>query len=182
MQEHLIGGQIVHPVVGEVGGDPARKAALLALVAEIDAPGHRLALSIDLGGMLVVAGDEASLAAFQARRASAGDASRCGSPIYRLPHRSRPRSPSSVATYRRRCSNSQKLPMVDGRGRLVAGRHRRRGAVGYTLSHQVTETYGFTRAVEVAARRCPDLFVVTGPGDARRRAVAQSLILADWAE
>src|SRR5690606_19780852 len=68
MQEALIGGQLIYPFVGEDWRDePARKAELLAMVDEINRrPGHVLALSIDLGGMLVLAGDEAGLGAFEA--------------------------------------------------------------------------------------------------------------------
>jgi [acyl-carrier-protein] S-malonyltransferase len=68
MQEALIGGQTVYPFMGEDWQDaPARHAELLALVAEIGAsPGHDLGLSIDLGGMLVLAGNEAGLKAFEA--------------------------------------------------------------------------------------------------------------------
>ena len=68
MQEHLIGGQLIYPFTDdEWADDPARKAELLALVADIDARAdHVLGLSIDLGGMLVLAGNEAGLAAFEA--------------------------------------------------------------------------------------------------------------------
>ena len=58
MQHSLIGGQLVYPFTSEGWrDDPARKAELLALVSEIGArDGHDLALSIDLGGLLVLAG------------------------------------------------------------------------------------------------------------------------------
>ena len=63
MQEALIGGQTVYPFMGEDWQDaPLRRAELLALVEDIgDRAGHDLALSIDLGGMLVIAGNEAGL-------------------------------------------------------------------------------------------------------------------------
>jgi malonyl CoA-acyl carrier protein transacylase len=68
MQQSLIGGQLVYPATGpDWRPDPVRKAALLADVSAID--GQRdciLALSIDLGGLLVLAGNEAGLAAFEA--------------------------------------------------------------------------------------------------------------------
>ena len=68
MQESLIGGQTIYPFVGEDWlPDAARKTGLLALVDDIAArPDRALALSIDLGGMLVLAGNEAGLAAFEA--------------------------------------------------------------------------------------------------------------------
>ena len=68
MHSAMIGGQVVYPVVGEDWcPDPTRKAQLLAQVGEIAAQdGHVLALSIDLGGMLVLAGNAEGLAAFEA--------------------------------------------------------------------------------------------------------------------
>ena len=67
MQQRLIGGQTIYPFVDEDWRPhPSRKAQLLALVTDIASrPDHVLALSIDLGGMLVVAGNEAGLVAFE---------------------------------------------------------------------------------------------------------------------
>jgi hypothetical protein len=74
------------------------------------------------------------------------------------------------------------LPMIDGRGAIWWPHSSDIEALwDYTLGHQVTETYDFSRAVEVAAREfAPDLFIITGPGTTLGGAVAQSLIMADW--
>lgn len=186
MQERLIGGQIVYPHVGDDWRpDPARKAGLLALVAEIGArPGHTLSLSIDLGGMLVLAGDAAGLAAFEAsvppidgrfpmRLANhAAFHSALQAPVAEEGRRRLP--PSLFAQPR--------LPMIDGRGHVWwPGACDLEALWRYTLDHQVVETYDFTRAIAVAAREfAPDVFVVTGPGTTLGGAVAQSLIAADW--
>ena len=68
MQQSLIGGQIIHPFVDENWQPIAgRKDQLLAIAAEISTRvGHVLTLSIDLGGLLVLAGNEAGLKAFEA--------------------------------------------------------------------------------------------------------------------
>src|SRR3546814_2802988 len=60
-QTHGPGGQILLQIVdADWRPAPGLRAALLALVADIAArPGHALALSIDLAGMLVLAGDDA---------------------------------------------------------------------------------------------------------------------------
>ncbi|MCF8521195.1 MAG: ACP S-malonyltransferase, partial [Rhodobacteraceae bacterium] len=67
MQDALIGGQTVYPWMDEDWvPDPVRKSSLLALVADIASrQGHVLALSIDLGGLVVVAGNDAGLKAFE---------------------------------------------------------------------------------------------------------------------
>ncbi|NDW47843.1 ACP S-malonyltransferase [Ruegeria sp. PrR005] len=186
MQEQLIGGQLVYPFTGEDwADDPARKAALLADVARIDAmPGHDLALSIELGGMLVLAGNEAGLSAFEAAQPVAQE---------RFPMRlanhaafhTRLQTPVA-AEGRQRLGvdlfTQPNRPMIDGRGKIWWPGATDTGALwDYTLGHQVTEPYDFTRAVQTAAREfAPDLFIVTGPGATLGGAVAQSLVLANW--
>jgi [acyl-carrier-protein] S-malonyltransferase len=74
------------------------------------------------------------------------------------------------------------LPLIDGRGAIWWPGATDPGALwDYTLGHQVTETYDFTRAIAVATREfAPDYFILTGPGTTLGGAVAQSLVLADW--
>ncbi|WP_028028351.1 ACP S-malonyltransferase [Gemmobacter nectariphilus] len=185
MQAALIGGQLVYPHMGDDWRpDPARKAELLALVAEIGArPSHQLALSIDLGGMLVLAGDEAGLAAFEAAVPKAGQF-----PL-RLPNHAAfhtalqaPVAAKGRTAYLGLPWQQPTLPMIDGRGEIWWPRSSDLGALAeYTLGHQVVAAYDFTRAITVAAREfAPDLFIVTGPGTTMGGAVAQSLVLANW--
>lgn len=185
MQERLIGGQLIYPFVDENWQpDPAKKAGLLALVARIDGPGQRLALSIDLGGMLVLAGEEAGLKAFEA-----------AVPVVqgRFPMRLANHAAFHTAlqapvaeTGRARLVpglfQQPQVPMIDGRGHVWWPGACDLGRLwDYTLGHQVVEPYDFTRAIAHAAREfAPDLFIVTGPGTTLGGAVAQSLILADW--
>lgn len=186
MQEALIGGQLVYPFLGDDWRpDPARKAALLALAAEIDArPDHTLALSIDLGGMLVLAGNDAGLKAFESAAEPVdgrfpmrlGNHAAFHTPLQE-PVAARGRAALPLALF-----GQPLIPMIDGRGAIwwphASGPQALRD---YTLGHQVTESYDFTRAVTVAAREfAPDLFIVTGPGTTLGGAVAQSLVLSDW--
>ena len=186
MQERLIGGQIIYPFVADDWrDDQARRAELMALVARIDAmPGQRLALSIDLGGMLVLAGDEAGLAAFAAAVAPVQ-----GRFPMRLANHAAFHTPlqAPVAEAGRQrlgpyLFGSPSLPLVDGRGAIWwPGATDTRILHEYTLGHQVTEPYDFTRAVRTAAREfAPHLFVITGPGSTLGGTVAQSLILDGW--
>lgn len=186
MQDRLIGGQIIYPFMDENWlPDPARKAELLALAAAINArANHVLGLSIDLGGMLVLAGDEAGLKAFEAAVPPVQD---------RFPMRLHNHAAFHTALQapvaadgRARLSPSlfsqPKLPLIDGRGHIWwPGATHTQDLWGYTLGHQVTEPYDFTRAIRTAAREfAPDLFIITGPGTTLGGAVAQSLILANW--
>ena len=185
MQDSLIGGQLVYPHIGDDWvPDPSRRHELLALVAEINArPAHVLTLSIDLGGMLVLAGDEAGLSSFEQ-----------AVPVL-------DRFPMRLANHAAFHSRLQAPVAAKGRDRLGADLFRQpdcalidgRGAIwwpgacdvdalwSYTLDHQVVETYDFTRCIQVAAREfAPDDFVVAGPGTTLGGAVAQSLVLSDW--
>lgn len=186
MQQKLIGGQLIYPFVDDDWRpQPGRRAALLALADDINARSeHELRLSIDLGGMLVLAGNEAGLAAFE----------RAVDPVQqRFPMRlgnhaafhtslmapvaaaGRERLPAALF-------GQPRLPLIDGRGAIWRPKASDTDALWtYTLGAQVTETYDFTRAVTIAAREfAPDLFIITGPGTTLGSAVAQSLILAGW--
>jgi [acyl-carrier-protein] S-malonyltransferase len=186
MQEALIGGQLVHPFLGDDWRpDPARKAALLALVTEIDARAdHTLGLSIDLGGMLVLAGNEAGLKAFE----SAAEPIDGRFPLRLGNHAAFHTSLQEPVAARGRAAlppamfGQPSIPMIDGRGAIWWPHASDRDALrDYTLGQQVTESYDFTRAVTVAAREfAPHLFIVTGPGTTLGGAVAQSLVLSDW--
>ncbi|GHC63583.1 ACP S-malonyltransferase [Neogemmobacter tilapiae] len=185
MQEALIGGQLVYPVVGDDWrDDPARRAKLLELVAEIAArPGLQLALSIDLGGMLVLAGNEPGLAAFEAATPREGRF-----PLRLTNHAAFHTALQEPVAARGRAALSAdlftqpKIPMIDGRGHIWwPGSTDAQSLWDYTLGHQVTEAYDFTRAVTHAAREfAPDLFIIPGPGNTLGGAVAQVLIRANW--
>ena len=186
MQEALIGGQLVYPWVDDDWVPrPVRRAMLLEVVTEIDRrPDHALTLSIDLGGMLVLAGNEAGLAAFDSavdpvdgrfpmRLANhAGFHSALQRPVAERGRAALPTSPFGQPT----------VPLIDGRGEIWwPGATDPHALWDYTLGAQVTEPYDFTRAITIAAREfAPDLFIVTGPGTTLGGAIAQSLILGGW--
>lgn len=185
MQEALIGGQVVYPVMGEDWVDsPARRAELLALVDQIaDRAGHDLALSIDLGGMLVIAGNEAGLAAFETAVPVQGRFPlRLGNhaafhTVLQAPVAARGRESLPKNLF-----SQPKTPLIDGRGHVWWPGAATTGALyDYTLGHQVVQPYDFTAAIRTVAREfAPDYFIVPGPGTTLGGAVAQSLIRANW--
>jgi acyl transferase domain-containing protein len=186
MQESLIGGQLIHPWIDEDWHPrPERKANLLSLIASIgERPDHFLRLSIDLGGFLVVAGNEAGLKAFE----GAVEPAQGRFPMRLANHAAFHTALQAGVAARGRAALSRalfaqpRMPLIDGRGHVwwphatsIEALH------DYTLGHQVTAAYDFTRAIAVAAREfAPDYFIVTGPGTTLGGAVAQSLILANW--
>ena len=186
MQRALIGGQLIYPSVDEDWRpQPERRKRLVALVEEINArTDHVLSLSIDLGGMLVLAGDEAGLAAFEG-----GVEPVQGRFPMRLSNHAAFHSAlqAPVAEEGRRLLlptlfEQPELPLIDGRGAIWwPGANTPKDLWEYTLGAQVIESYDFARAIAIAAREfAPDLFIVTGPGSTLGGAVAQSLILACW--
>lgn len=186
MQRALIGGQVIYPFVGDDWApDLARKAELLALVADLAArPGCELYLSIDLGGMLVLAGNAEGLKAFEGAVPPVQ-----GRFPLRLGNHAAFHTPlqAPVAAEGRVALGADlfgqpALPLIDGRGHVWwPGASDTDALWDYTLGHQVTEPYDFTRAIAVAAREfAPELFIILGPGTTLGGAVAQALILADW--
>lgn len=186
MHTHGTGGQILYPFVDENWQAIAHEETRLKdLVAKINLqPEYRLALSIHLGGMLVVAGTELGLVAFE--KAVGTDDHR--KPL-RLPnHAAFHTGLMQYVAEMGQDSLSQSLftdpqtALIDGRGTvwhpistdLIALRD-------YTLGHQVTQPYDFTAAIVSAARNfAPDRFIITGPGTTLGSAVAQALIGIKW--
>ena len=185
MQEALIGGQLVYPFMGDDWQDaPGRRAELLALVAEIGARGGcDLGLSIDLGGMLVLAGNEAGLKAFEAAVPVSGRfPMRLGNHAAFHTHLQAPLAERGRAALPLALFGQNQKPLIDGRGHVWwPGAATSAALRDYTLGHQVVEPYDFTAAIRSAAREfAPDYFIVAGPGTTLGGAVAQSLIRASW--
>ena len=186
MQQHLLGGQTLYPFVDEDWHpDPARRAELLAVADAIATrPGHSLGLSIALGGMLVLAGNEAGLAAFEATVPPLQGRFPLRLANHAAFHTALQAPVAEAGRARLAASlfSAPTIPLIDGRGAIWwPGASDPAALWAYTLGHQVVEPYDFTRAITIAAREfAPDLFIVPGPGTTLGGAVAQSLIAANW--
>lgn len=185
-QTHGPGGQILVQIVDEDWRPvPGLRGRLLALVADIAArPGHALALSIDLAGMLVLAGNEEGLAALLAEAAPTP-----GRDPLRLAGHGPFHTPLMVGSSDKAkvelppaLFGMPNLPMVDGRGHIW-----RRfssnpwGIWDYTFGHQILAPYDFALSVQVAVKEyAPDVIILPGPGDTLGGAIAQALIGIEW--
>ena len=186
MEAEGAGGQLLHPVMDEDWRPaPGRKAALMTMVADIGArPGHVLTLSIDLGGYMVLAGNDAGLETFSTEVVGQLP----GYPVRLIGHaafHSALVAPVAAAGQERLGQGlfaQPRLPLIDGRGAIWwPGATDPAGLRAYTLGHQVVEPYDFTAAIRTAALEfAPDLFILTGPGAGLGGAVAQALILTHW--
>ena len=186
MHNHAKGGQILYPFVDENWQEiPNEQARLTALIAQIDErTGHMLALSIHLGGMLVVAGNETGLVAFE--QATTDDPTR--KPL-RLPNHAAFHTElmEGVAQMGQSALPQSlfadpEIALIDGRGNVWQPKSTNLHDLrDYTLGHQITQTYNFTAAVISAARNfAPERFIITGPGTTLGSAVAQALISIKW--
>lgn len=185
-QAHGPGGQILLQIVNEDWRPvPGLRESLLALIADIGTrSGHALALSIDLAGMLVIAGDEAGLAALLAEAPPTPG---------RDPLRLAGHGPFHTALM---IGSSDKakaelpaalfgpptLPLTDGRGHIWRRFASDPAALwDYTFGHQILAAYDFALSVQVAVREyAPDVLILPGPGDTLGGAIAQALIGIGW--
>ncbi|MEP4981807.1 ACP S-malonyltransferase [Ascidiaceihabitans sp.] len=185
MEDHGVGGQTVYPFVADDWqSDEVEKQRLLNLISDIASkPQHQLSLSIDLGGMLVVAGDIAGLAAFEKAVPQKGVF-----PLRLKNHAAfHTHMQQKVAQLGRQALadidwSAPNVPIIDGTGKIWwPDMSDLQALAAYTLGDQICETYNFTKAVQVAAKEfAPDLFVVAGPGTTLGGAVAQSLVGCGW--
>ena len=180
------GGQVLLSLVDEQWREaPGLRDALLTLVADINGrPDASLYISIELGGMIVFAGNEAGLDALVAEAPPLP-----GREPLKLVNHGPFHSPLMQGSSQRAMEQmpadwfgSPQVPLIDGRGRIwrpyaVNPEELRR----YTFVTQILETYDFTRALQVAMREyAPDQIILLGPGDTLGGAIAQALIGIQW--
>lgn len=185
-QAHGPGGQMVVTVVDEdwraVLG---LRDDILDLCNRISArAGHVAALSIDLGGMLVLAGNDAGVRALVAELPPMpGRAPQplAGHGPFHTPlmHDSSARAKTQLAAT---LFSAPAMPLIDGRGRIWRRLASPPEALqNYTFGHQILAAYDFTRAVQVAMKEyAPDRIILLGPGDTLGGAIAQALIAIRW--
>ncbi|EED34183.1 acyl-carrier domain protein [Luminiphilus syltensis NOR5-1B] len=186
MQASGVGGQLIYPCTDiDWIANPQREREILDRVTEINGSEDRvLKVSIRLGSMIVLAGNEAGLRAFEEAVPVIGDRFPMRLPNHAAFHTSL-LSPVA-AEARLQLANlplqPASLPLVDGHGSLWYPHCYERDQLwDYTLGRQVTETYDFTKALRIAAFEFePDMFVVLGPGRTLRQSVAQCLVAAGW--
>lgn len=185
-QAHGPGGQILLSVVDDDWRPvPGLRDTLRALIADIDARAdHALALSIDLGGMIVFAGDEAGLAALTAEAplTPGRDPVRLAGhgPFHTsLMHDSSNRAKAELLPA---LFGAPDKAMVDGRGALWRRHASDPAAVwDYTFGHQILAPYDFALSVQVAVKEfAPDRIILLGPGGTLGGAIAQALIGISW--
>lgn len=185
MHQQGAGGQIVWPIVDYNWQIQENKILFIRnLLAEAKAVSKiKIYVSIRLGGMIVLAADEAGLK-WLMERLPKDDRF----PL-RLMHHAAFHSPLlnhivPIARAENQSSDFGRgdIPAIDGLGRIWSpGAFSRAAIYDYTLGAQLTDNYDFTRAVQVAAAEfAPDTIIVLGPGTSLGAPTIQALIASGW--
>lgn len=185
MHQHGTGGQIVWSIVDndwKISQDKMRFVS--DLLQEVQTVSNiKVHISIRLGGMVVFAVDDAGLK-WLIERLPKDDRF----PL-RLMHHAAFHSPLlRYVVPMARAENpvgdfgAGEIPAIDGQGRIWSPRAFSRAAIyDYTLGAQLTDSYDFTRAVQVAAAEfAPDTIIVLGPGTTLGAPTVQALIASGW--
>ena len=177
---HGDGGQLLVGIVGEDWcAVPNLRAEILACAAR-----HGAMLSIDLGGMLVLAGTTAALDAL-ARDLPPLPVR----PAMRLAGHGPFHTPLMAQSSRAALAGlpdnwfgRPRVPLIDGTGRIWR-RHATDPAAlhAYTFTAQILEPYDFAMAIAVGIKEfAPDRIVLVGPGDTLGSAIGQTLVRHGW--
>ncbi|MBX7232204.1 MAG: hypothetical protein K1X29_08985 [Bdellovibrionales bacterium] len=185
MKDHLIGGQIIYPLINnqwEIVPENRKKTEAIILAIQ-KRPHHELYPSIYLGGYLVLGGNTLGLNA----------ALKELPPLENYPfqllyhaafHTPLLNSVSELAFEKleQKLFTSPKYPLIDGRGYIWQTYSTSiQKLYQYTLGTQVTQTYDFTKAIEVGLKEfAPDQLILLGPGNSLGGPVGQILVSMHW--
>ena len=186
MKKKIIGGQLIYPYVDEQWCEiPGGRAEILASVDAINQDKRsELYLSIDLGGYLVLAGNEKGMKHFERVVPSIQDRF----PMRLYNHAAfhtpmlEPVSEQAFELLGETLFAKPEVPLVDGRGEIWTPYSSDVNALkSYTFGYQVYQPYDFSLAVEVAVKEyAPEQIIVLGPGTTLGSSVAQTLIKMGW--
>lgn len=185
MNRNGTGGQIVWPIVdADWRVDPDKLLLANDLLVEAQSTHDmQVYLSINLGGMLVFAADDAGLK-WLSERLPKDDRF----PM-RLMYHAAFHSPllDHIVPLARAANpafdfGTGTIAVIAGRGKIWSPKAFDPAAIyEYTLGAQLNQTYDFTRSVQVAAAEfAPDKIIVLGPGTTLGAPTAQALIASGW--
>ncbi len=179
MKKKIIGGQLIYPIVNDEWKIDKR-VHLKVLENIYEAKAH---ISVILGGYIVVGGSNESLKKLLKRLP----------PIENYPfqipyhgafHTSLMREISAEGFNKIPNSFFSKpsVPIIDGRGCIWSPYSTDPEKLyKYTIGHQVTETYNFTRSINTALKEfCPDKIIALGPGNSLGGIIGQIIIENKW--
>jgi len=186
MTKGVIGGQMIYPITDENWVlDQSALDITEHAVAEVNKVlGCEVYVSIKLGGYVVFGGNKKGLKTLEQSLPKVQDRY----PMNLFNHAAfhtpllRETSVKAKALLPASLFTAPKLPLIDGLGQIWQPYScDAQELYNYTLGTQVTDTYDFTKAIEVAVKEfAPEKLIVLGPGATLGGAVAQSLIQHRW--
>lgn len=185
---NVIGGQVMTPLTGpDWAADPARRAAIEAALAQVQAEGHVAEWSIDLGSFAVLGADAGGLKRLMEILPQEVRGERrfpAVLPLHSAFHTSLLAGTSARAQHELSDLRFQapRVPLFDGRGAQFAPRWADPAALAdYTLGHQVVRAYDFVAGVQAAlAHTGAEGLVLLGPGNALGGPASAALLGAGW--
>lgn len=184
MEDQGVGGQLIYPFVDENWRGSEENANAIAEALHAGKTAGEAHLSIRLGGMAVLAGDEAGMAAMEKSLPPAE-----GRYPFRLARHAAFHTPllqhvsdAAFEVLPADLVHAPTIPMIDGCGGVwTPGATDAAALYQYTLGHQIVETYDFSKSIEVAIKEfCPDILILAGPGATLGAPIAQELIRHRW--
>ena len=174
------GGQVLLTLVGEDWRpDPALRHDVERVLAQSGA-----FRSIELGGMLLVAGGERELDKLLAALPVLP-----GRPPLRLAGHGPFHTPLMAQSSRRALAQipadwfgPPRIPLIDGEGRVWRAKSATPAAMHrYTFTTQILEPFDFSRSLAVGIKEfAPDRIVLLGPGETMGGAIGQVLVAEKW--
>jgi [acyl-carrier-protein] S-malonyltransferase len=184
MEREGKGGQLIYPFVDVNWRENNANVKAVGEAIHAGRTDGEAYLSIRLGGMAVLAGDDAGMAAMERVLPKAEDRY-----PFRLARHAAFHTPllqhvsdAAFDALPGEMFEAPHLPMIDGEGRIWSPRSADLAALyQYTLGHQIVETYDFSKSVEVAVKEfAPDKLILAGPGSSLGAPIAQELIRHRW--
>lgn len=185
MQEKIIGGQLIYPIVNEKWQpDPKLIALIESSLLEVNQiPDCAAYISIYLGGYSVIGGNQKALDYLLKKLPKMENY-----PFQLINHgafHTPLLAETSKKAFARLASDlfhKPEVPLIDGRGHIWTKPATDLDEIyEYTLGHQVTEPYDFTTAVTVTLKEfCPDRLILLGPGNTLGGAIGQILVKNNW--
>ncbi|WP_258807986.1 malonyl CoA-ACP transacylase [Pseudidiomarina sp. CB1] len=176
------GAQFIYPIVDADWRPDHQRIALVE--AQLAKHQGELFRSINYGGYAVLAGTEAACHAAVKALPTADERFPMILPGHAAFHTSLMADAAATAqeTWPVAAFQTPQTPLIDGRGQQwLTPATDLRALQQYTLGHQVTETYDFSKSIQVAVKElAPDHIILLGPGSGLGGAVAQALIEIQW--
>lgn len=186
MQDGLIGGQLIYPVMNsQWQGDTSLSALVEQTIETIShEEGCELFSSIHLGGYQVLAGNEAGLKRAEVLLPQIDERY----PMRLYNHGAfhspllEPVSEKGLISLPLSHFSKPSIPLIDGEGGIWMPSSTDISKLrDYTLTRQVLEPYDFTKAIQVAVKEfAPDKVIILGPGNTLGGPTGQSLIDINW--